>query len=105
MATFLKAHETAEQKVIRPVIEDTANADEAHARIAEEQEADKAVAELSALGPDNPQFGAKFAEFADKVHEHAEHEEHEELPLLLKLSAEQRLELGGTFLAAFQAAS
>jgi hypothetical protein len=105
LTMFLKAHETAEQQVIRPVIDDMADPDEAQSRMAEEQQADTAVAELSALGADNPEFGARFAAFAEKVHEHAEAEEHEELPLLMKLTPEQRLELGGAFLSVFQAAS
>jgi len=104
LTSFLKAHETAEQQVIRPVVEDMADPGEAQSRIAEEQEADQAVAELTALGADNPQFGAKFAAFAEKVHEHAEAEEHDELPLLMKLTPEQRLEMGSMFLSVFQGA-
>jgi hemerythrin superfamily protein len=105
LTRMLKAHETAEQKVVRPFVEDTANPGEAQARNAEEQEADRAIMELNELGADSPEFGPKFGEFASKVHEHAEHEEQNELPLLMQLSAEQRLEIGGMFLAAFRAAS
>ena len=104
LTSFLKAHEAAEQQVIRPVIEDIADPDEAQSRIAEEQEADATVAELTALGADDPQFGERFAAFAQKVHEHAEAEEHDELPLLMKLAPEQRVELGSMFLSVFQAA-
>ena len=39
------------------------------------------------------------------VHDHAEHEENEEFPtLMVRLSAEERIRLGGKFLAAFRAA-
>jgi hypothetical protein len=102
---FLKAHETAEQQVVRPVIERGDDPAEAHARIAEEQEADEAVARLSSLGTDSPEFAAKLAEFAGKVHEHAEAEEHDELPLLKQLPVDRRIEMGTKFLASFDAAS
>jgi hypothetical protein len=104
LATFLTAHETAEQQVVRPVSERTAGGGEAQARIAEERKADAALAELVSMGAAHPEFGPKFAEFADSVHEHAEREEHEEFPSFDKLSGEQRLQLGSDFLAAFEAA-
>jgi hemerythrin HHE cation binding domain-containing protein len=99
---FLKAHETAEQQVIRPVVETGDNPAEAEARMAEEAEADQAVARLSVIGADSPEFGPEFAQFAEKVHQHAEAEEHDELPLLKQLPAERRVDLGTQFLASFQ---
>jgi hypothetical protein len=101
LTTFLKAHETAEQQVIRPVMADGHDS-EAQARLAEEAEADEAVAQLSALGADSPDFGPQFARFADQVHAHAEAEEHDELPVLKRLPQDKRVDLGTQFLAAFQ---
>ena len=104
LIAFLKAHETAEQKVVRPAVESGASSNEAGDRNAEEQEADHAIAELDAVGPDSPQFGAMFADFAKKVHDHAEAEEKHELPILRGLPEDRRVQLGTDFMAAFQAA-
>lgn len=105
LTTFLKAHETAEQKVVRPAVERGDSGAEGADRNAEEHEADHAIAELNAVGPDSPQFAAMFADFAKKVHDHAEAEEQHELPILRGLPEDRRLQLGTDFLAAFQAAS
>ena len=103
---LLKAHETAEQEVLRPVSRQTAGQDEAQQRITEETEADAALAELGALGADSEAFGPKFSEFKKAVSAHAENEEHDEFPTIDKSrSAEQRIQMGTDFLAAFAAAS
>jgi hypothetical protein len=101
---FLKAHETAEQQVIRPVVEHSDDPAEAQARIGEEQEADQTVARLSSLGADSPEFADKFEEFAEKVHQHAEAEEHDELPILKELPEDRRIDMGNQFMASFTAA-
>jgi hypothetical protein len=103
LTTFLKAHETAEQEVVHPISRKTASDEQAEARLKEEREADEAIVELTRIGPDNAEFGPKFAEFADDVHEHAEREEHEEFPTFDSLSSDQRIQLGSDFLAAFKA--
>lgn len=104
LTAFLEAHETAEQQVVHPISRRTASVEQAEARLAEEREADEAIAELNELQTDTAAFGTKFAEFAEKVHEHAEHEEHEEFPSFDALSTEVRQQLGSDFLAAFEGA-
>ena len=102
LKTFLKAHETAEQTVVRPVSQETASDAEAAARNAEEEEADKALAELTGMGADDPSFESMFSTFMKNVADHAEKEEHEEFPTILKSrTVEQRFQLGKGFLEAF----
>jgi hypothetical protein len=106
LKSFLAAHEAAEQKVVRPVSQETAGPDEAAARDQEEKEADQALAELTKLGASSQEFGAKFSAFKKAVSDHAEHEEHEEFPTIQKSrSEEQRIEMGTAFLAAFGSAA
>jgi hemerythrin superfamily protein len=101
--SFLVAHETAEQKVVRPIV---SGDEEAEERNAEEKEADAAIAELSALDVDSNAFGTKFSAFKKAVGDHAEAEEDHEFPLVKKArSAPERIELGQAFLDALNAAS
>jgi hemerythrin superfamily protein len=106
LKTFLKAHETAEQTVVRPLSQETAGEAEAAARNAEEEEADKALAELTGMGVEDPSFGSMFKTFMRDVAEHAEKEEHEEFPTILESrSPEQRIQLGSDFLEVFAKSS
>ncbi len=104
LSRLLRAHETAEQEVIRPLVQRSDDPQEAQARNAEEQEADQEVARLSSMGADSPDFRPAFDEFAGTVHDHAEAEEQHELSMLRELPWARRVELGAEFLAAFQAA-
>jgi hypothetical protein len=63
----------------------------AEARVAEEQEANRALAELKALGVDGPGFDATFDAFHQAVLAHATHEETDEFPRLRQLVAVERL--------------
>ena len=103
--SFLTAHETAEQKIIRPVVEENGGTSEAQARNAEEKKADAAVTELSALDVDSNAFSTKFSTFKTSVSDHAESEENDEFPLLEARSDAERLELGRKFLDAQAAAT
>ncbi len=101
----LKAHETAEESVVRLVTKETAGAGVADARNAEENEANEVIAALSKLDVDSPQFDDQFAEFKQAVSDHAEAEETQEFPTILAgRSAPERKELGEEFLAQFEAA-
>ncbi len=101
--SFLKAHETAEQSITRPLTaaNDAAQASE---RTDEEAEADETIAELRSLDMDSKEFDQKFADFCDSVSEHAEHEENEEFPILEAQSEGVRQDLGRAFLKAQSAA-
>jgi hemerythrin superfamily protein len=105
LTAMVKAHETAEEAVVRPVTMQTAGGDVAEARNAEESEADAAVAALSQLDVDSPEFDSRFAAFTAAVSTHADAEESDEFPTLQSgRSAEQRQQLGREFLAEFAAA-
>ncbi len=83
----LSMHETAEEEVVWPVVRtDLANgAALADARIAEEEQANQAMARLESLEFNGPEFSSVFEEFRRAVLRHAEHEENEVFPLLQQL--------------------
>ena len=101
LKTLIKAHESAEQRVVRPLTRKARYEAAATARNAEEEEAEKVLAELSGMGADDPGFGWMF-EMMTGVADHARHEEQEEFPMIVaSWTAEQRIQLGRDFLAAF----
>jgi hemerythrin superfamily protein len=105
LTTALKAHETAEESVVRTVTIEAGDEDVADARNAEEDEANSVIAALMQLDVDSAEFDAQFADFKQAVSDHAEAEEHEEFPILQSSrSDEDRQMLGKEFLAQFQAA-
>lgn len=106
LTSLLKAHEMAEEAVVRPVTAQTAGQQVAEARTEEENEADVVIVTLSELDVDSAEFDEKFAEFKASVTEHAESEEDEEFPSLDSgRSPQQRQEMGRQFLETFEAAS
>jgi hypothetical protein len=103
--SFMTRHESAEQQIVRPIVEAADNAAEAAERNAEELKADQAIAGLSALDVDSDEFDTQFATFKQAVTNHAEAEETNEFPIIEKAqSQERRIVLGRQFLQA-QAAS
>jgi hypothetical protein len=99
--SFMTRHETAEQQIVRPIVEQAGNANEAAERNAEEFQADQAIAALSALDADSDKFDTQFATFKQAVTDHAEAEETNEFPIIEKAhSEEQRIALGQQFLQA-----
>ncbi len=98
---FIKKHETAEQALIRPVIEKVDGGGETTDRNAEEKKADQAILALSKLDVDSTDFDSQFATLKSAVSEHAESEETIEFPIIEKArTEEQRIELGQQFLEA-----
>lgn len=98
---LLVVHETAEQIVVHPVSKELAGADVTRARIDEEAEATKLLAELEKLDPMTPEFEADLGRLEAAVDQHAEAEEHEEFPVLVNgCPAEQRQHMGAAFRAA-----
>lgn len=95
LRALIAVHETAEQIVLRPNTADRVDQSIADARIQEEVEATKALAELEHLNVDSPAFAASFAEFEKSVTEHAEAEESEEFPAIVRdYTVEERQRLG-----------
>ncbi|HVV76435.1 MAG TPA: hemerythrin domain-containing protein [Mycobacteriales bacterium] len=95
---MLAVHETAEELVLRPVTK-SAGADGkriAEERIAEENEAKRALADLEKLDPASETFLAEFGAFASDVVEHATNEEQQEFPLVRRENDSDRLSKLGT---------
>lgn len=105
LVAMLKAHETAEEAVVRPNAVQTAGEDEAEARNAEEAEADATVATLLELDVDSEEFADQFAAFKEAVDAHAEAEENEEFPALQEgLDGAKLQDLGQEFRDKYAAA-
>jgi hemerythrin superfamily protein len=88
---LLAVHEHGEQTVVHPAVRNEGKDSQAAAdSIAQEQGADRAMAELRTLGTDDPAFDEAFDRFRQAVLAHAEHEETDEFPQLRKaFTAEQ----------------
>ena len=105
LRTLLVVHETAEQIVVRPVTKNLAGEDVAKARVDEETEATKLLAELDKLDPMTPEFDAELGRLESAVKQHAEHEEHDEFPALINgCTVDQRRTMGTAFSAAARVA-
>ncbi len=104
LKTLLKAHETAEQAVVRPVTSHTARGDVAAKRTSEEQQADLVIRQIGVLDASSEDFELQFRSFQSAVTQHAEAEEREEFPTLDAREETQRLALGAQFLKEFYAA-
>jgi hemerythrin superfamily protein len=94
LVRLLAVHETAEEMVVYPTLhndgEDAKRV--ADARIEEEDEAKKMLAELEKLEPDSAEFDAKFIAFRTAVEEHAASEEREVFPLLERITDAEELD-------------
>ena len=99
----LEAHEVAEESVVYPALrtlgsEAAAVADQ---RIAEEKEAEKAIADLQTKNSATDEFAQAFKKFRDAVEKHASAEESQVFPLLSSdFAADMRRELGSSLLRA-----
>ncbi len=89
----LAVHETVEEIFVHPVAKRATNEGEriVKARLEEEAEAAKVLAELERLGPEGDQFGTRLAMFHRAVLEHAEAEERELFPLIEQGCSQQEL--------------
>lgn len=80
LVSLLAVHESVEEVLVHPLAKrelDDADA-MVRARLAEEQEATEALAELYDLGVEDPQFNTKLVALRDAVTAHAEAEEEQE---------------------------
>jgi hemerythrin superfamily protein len=101
LVRLLAVHESAEEQVVHPVARKQAGDEVVEARLREENEAKRALAELHDLGVDHPDFDVKLATLANAVLDHATHEEREEFPYLRQnVSAEQLRRMAGAVRAA-----
>jgi hypothetical protein len=101
LTALIKAHERAEQAVLRPVGVDVEGKRSAKARTREEAAADEALLRLDGLDVDSTEFRDIFDAFREIVEEHAAAEEAHELePMRQQLPLEERVRLGQAFLEA-----
>jgi hemerythrin superfamily protein len=93
LVRLLAVHESAEEQIVHPVARKQGDAAEAvvQARLDEEDEAKKALADLYDLGVDHPEFDSRLEAFATDVLVHAMHEEQEEFPRLREAVSDDRL--------------
>jgi hemerythrin superfamily protein len=105
LVTLLGTHETGEQQTVHAALQNVPGTDTtvADARIAEEQEADQVLAELTAIGVDGDGFDTKFEQFHQTVLSHAGHEEDDEFPRLRQQLTTEQLQMMAAKLRSIQA--
>ena len=89
---LLAVHETAEEEIVHPRAKQKLPGGEkvVDARLEEEHEAKKLLAELESLDVDSKDFTTKLTKLRDAVLAHAEHEEKEEFAKLAEAVAPTR---------------
>jgi hemerythrin superfamily protein len=102
LVRLLAVHETAEEMVVYPTIRSTPEGEAiAKARMEEEDEAKKQLADLEKLDPASAEFTQLFTTIRAAVESHAEAEEREVFPLLERITDDEQLQrLGGALRAA-----
>jgi hemerythrin superfamily protein len=103
LVRLLAVHEAAEEELVHPLSRKDNAAGEAvvDARLAEEQQAKRELAELYDMGTADPRFDGGFQRLQQAVLAHAEHEEHEEFPALRRaVPADQLTKLAPRVLTA-----
>lgn len=88
LRTLLALHEAAEESIVHPA----AHGEVGDARVAEEQHAAQAIAQLESLDPSSEAFDQAFAKFAQAVLTHADKEEREEFPALRQATPARMLQ-------------
>jgi hypothetical protein len=107
LVRLLAVHEAAEEQVVHPAARRKIDNGEpiVSARLAEEDEAKHALAELYDLGVDHPDFDVRLREFGEDVVRHATAEETEEFAQMrAKLSRDELVRMAGLVRAAEAAA-
>jgi hemerythrin superfamily protein len=98
---MLAVHETAEEEVVYPALRQLGADDIVEARLTEEDEAKKTLADLEKMGPEATEFSGVLASFEKDVLAHATAEEREVFPRLQQgIEAEQRRKMGQALKAA-----
>lgn len=94
LVQLLAVHETAEEEVVYPAVRKMVDDGDtlADARMAEEDEAKKALSELEEIGVEHPDFDSQLDSFKQLVLAHAENEEQEVFPQLRESHSRDQLE-------------
>lgn len=101
---LLAVHETAEEQVVHPRAKSDVPDGESivEARLAEEQEAKEALAELEDLDPESAEFTEKLTALQHDVIQHAEHEERDEFSRLGEVLDDDQLAKLGKVVASVE---
>ena len=91
LCTYLIAHETGEQTVLRPLTKNTVGVEVAEARNHEEAVASATIEQLKAMDAGSEEFETALEELENAVVAHAEHEEQEEFPHITAAYSEEEL--------------
>ncbi len=95
----LAVHETAEEEIVHPLLRKEPGGEDIVDRLlAQEDEGKKLLADLEKMGPDAPEFPAKFQTLRADVLQHAEQEEQLEHPRIQQaVDADRRRNLAKLF--------
>jgi Hemerythrin HHE cation binding domain len=100
---LLAQHEAAEEVVLRPATEKLLPAGFTRARVAEEREADRELAELERMDVQGPEFRPRLRRLEEAMWMHASREETDEFPAVLTgLGEEEQQEMGRWMLRALR---
>jgi hemerythrin superfamily protein len=92
LVRLLAVHETAEEEVVYPVVRRVPDGDAvATARLAEEDQAKKALSGLEKVDPASDDFMPLFAQIEPMISAHADAEEREVFPALLENEEPEQL--------------
>jgi hypothetical protein len=105
LVRLLAVHESAEELVVHPVARRQAGDAVVEARLAEEDQAKHALADLYDLGVDHAEFDSRLSNLADAVVSHATREETEEFANMREKVPAERLERMAGALRAAEATS
>jgi len=103
LVRLLAVHETAEEEVVYPALRTAGAGAVADARIAEETEAKRILADLEKIGPTGDNFLVTFEQLRSAVLAHAENEEREVFPVLRSDDLAGQLEAMGSAVKAAEA--
>jgi len=92
LASKMKAHETAEERVVHPLAKQEGNTETVDELVDEEMTASRALERLATMDVDSDDFETAFAQLKRDVLAHAQQEEREEHPSLLEDTSTEELE-------------
>jgi hemerythrin superfamily protein len=96
----LASHEAAEEAVVHSTVRDEVpgGREVAEARLEEEAEAERLLAQMSDMDATSEEFSEALVQLREEVLSHAEHEERDEFPKLREhLDADRRRDMGRIF--------
>ena len=99
LVTSVRSHMELEEQVVYPAMEPVTGAEPVQEGVTEHELARKALADMIALAPDQPGFGAAFEAVKAGIEHHVEEEEGEVFPQLRKEGQEALTAMATPFMA------